>query len=86
MKRTLVYNCGVCGVERKESNHWTLARVAGTVHLAVKPNGMLTGVATVMLFTWSDAVAEADGTEHLCGTECTSKFVAKTMAQAGDRQ
>jgi hypothetical protein len=63
------YNCDICGVERREANHWFVACREG--------DGL-------MFFQWDVAERErqldrADAF-HLCGQVCAHKMLDKFMA------
>ena len=72
--RQLTYNCDGCGTEKKESNHWIVAR--------------MTNVG-VEFHTWAWAVREGQLEEdeklrHLCGRKCAhlllNEFLEKVAA------
>lgn len=67
MAITTTYTCDVCGVPKKETNHWFMASTDedGRIHLA----------------TWEQRIppvlicVEA----HLCGRECVHKWIDRQL-------
>lgn len=64
MKQSFV--CDICGAERKDANHWFVAR---------ETDGML------MFLHWDEAAICRANTAHLCGQSCAHKALDRFLAQ-----
>ena len=68
----MTYICAVCGVEKKDSNHWF-------VHQSTRVG--------FHLMTWDWAVREGqldeDGTEYVCGHECSHTLLGQFLSNTG---
>ena len=72
MKTTPGFECDVCAVPKRDTNHWWkgyLVKRDGTDH----PAGLL-------LVAW-DVVVDSDEPMHLCGEACATKKLSEVMAK-----
>jgi len=54
--------CDICGVEKKESNHWILfEHLSGVTHI---------GFPVIRFYAWNN---QYPSFKHLCGSACASK-------------
>jgi hypothetical protein len=67
-----VYECYVCGTERKDANHW----------FVVEPSRV-----GFHLWQWDWAIREGrlddDGVEHVCGQACAHKLLDRFLTLQG---
>lgn len=70
MKAT-VYKCDVCGVERKEANHWFLLWIDGHGIIA---DGFL-------IKTWNKNEANRDDVRHVCGQEHLNVLISRWIEE-----
>jgi hypothetical protein len=63
MTELRIYRCDVCGIEKKESNHWWRVRAGNALHI----------------YHWNYFGEGGDDdsvpTKHICGSECLHKIV-----------
>lgn len=67
--RKETYNCDICGVERREANHWFFARSPGP--------GTLTVLTWEAAWALGTSAMGAEGMLHLCGTECLQRYLGR---------
>src|SRR5579863_1127663 len=60
-------SCDVCGTEKRQTNHWFVAREEG---------------GELRLSGWSSRHRSRAGTKHLCGQTCLHKLVDEYMARS----
>ena len=60
------YACDICGIEKKESNHWLLAHIYPT---------------DISFTDWQVETNEGfvKFTKHLCGIGCANKLLSQTV-------
>lgn len=72
MARVDTFCCDVCGRQKKDANHWFRAY-------------RLHGVDGIIVVSWEAAAVlgrlelSTDGEVHLCGAECGSQWVSRTL-------
>ncbi len=76
MAKLISWTCDVCGVEKKEANHWFLCTPAPYPSMAADDQTYLFG-----LYSWDEEQAEGMG--HLCGEQCVLKKVPEVMGNLG---
>ena len=59
-----VYECDMCQVVKKETNHWFLGYA---------------GAGVLLIEAWDDHVAGQGDYKHLCGDRCVHKFVQSAI-------
>lgn len=64
MAEKTTYSCDVCGIEKKDSNHWWKA---------IECDGGL------KFFRWNYKISDATPVIHLCGPGCASVKLSKFM-------
>ena len=73
MPRAIIYNCDICGAQRKEANHW-FAAVISTVGVSI--------------ITWASADQEGklnyNYARYLCGQECTHKLLDQFLQSVSE--
>lgn len=92
MKIDHPYACNVCQVQKKETNHWWKAFLLRGVEDELKTTGIVVvpwevnevrGPAPTFEPIKSLLVDNADA--HLCGRECATKYISKTLFQEANR-
>lgn len=68
MARFSGIRCDGCEVEKKESNHWALAK-------AVDDGGS----KSLCFWAWDDGIAATPGILHICGAGCANKVLSKVF-------
>lgn len=58
-----VYACNVCGVERKEANHWFVARFS------------VLGISFTAWTREPQGVLDDEQTKHVCGQVCSHRLL-----------
>lgn len=69
MQRTQ-FTCDVCGVEKKESNHWWKMVEYLTGHQA----------GHLALYRWGNETITIDPVIHICGQDCATRKLSEFMA------
>jgi hypothetical protein len=65
MAMTPLFTC-VCGIQKKTSNHWVLAKVSGS---------------DVRFMPWDAKLAQRDDIVVLCGEACASSLLSRVMGE-----
>ena len=67
MAQVAAYNCDVCGIQKKESNHWWYVRTIPDSELEVN--------SYWQIMPW-DYPAENPEVVHLCGVSCAIRHLS----------
>lgn len=67
------YTCDVCGVQKKESNHWFLARIDYSGRCA-------------RVIPWSAVGAAAAEVVHLCGSGCAQRWLGFALEKISQEE
>lgn len=68
--KTQSYKCDICGVEKREANHWLVARRFGWRSVLFRP--------------WSEVTAGSKGVVHLCGQNHAHEFLNTVLEEDKD--
>jgi hypothetical protein len=80
MMKNVVF-CEVCGVEKKDVNHWW---VSAETTLSVPKSGEsdppeVDKVRLISIYEWNDELAVRPGAKHYCGVEHAMKKVSEFL-------
>jgi hypothetical protein len=78
------FKCDGCDTPKMPSNNWLIGLPSLTVHIQpTLADGSLCTVATsaIALLPWDDKLADLPDAKHLCGVECSQKFVGKEVSR-----
>lgn len=81
MSYSFIFNCTVCGREKKAVNRWwLLIPIAKGVSMAGFPVGQ-----SFVLVPWNEGAARNESVKHLCGEACAVKELGRYMEINGSK-
>ena len=86
-KITNPYICDVCSTQKQPSNGWFIfvdtltSPPMETVNAAAQqpPRHDMQQAPKIEIFPWDKSLADCPDVKHLCGAECASKLIARTL-------
>jgi hypothetical protein len=79
------FKCDGCDTPKMPSNNWLigLPKLEVTLHPEQKDGALCVVTTTaIALLPWDDKLADLPDAKHLCGVECSQKFVGKEVGKA----
>lgn len=70
------FTCDVCGVERKDANHWFVLSFRNDGHV----EGVEVGIS-VLIYYWTDKTAKLPNVRHACGQQCVLKHINEFLSK-----